>query len=162
MAADTRIEDDIQASPHGSHPVEAGVNAQDIQAHSSSFKQLTANTVDLKDSAVLMAQTGELNTTESAVGFAYSNQAVLQNTQAGVVVSNEIQLIDSDVRILIGRQVRADHIKTGIFIGRSVDATVETQLDGRKVALAGLAAGFGLGIVLTLGKLIFGEQRNNR
>jgi hypothetical protein len=76
-----------------------------------------------------------------------------------VVLSDQVDMAQSRSNIVIARDVKADHVQAKVFLARTVNGEVETLLDGPRTALAGLFAGLGLGLVITLARLLFRKSR---
>ncbi len=73
------------------------------------------------------------------IGLASTRKAILTNSGAGVVLAQNAELVNS---------------RTGILLAREVHGNVETILDTRGAAVAGLAAGAAVGLAFVVGSLL--------
>lgn len=138
---------------------EAGtVTAGEVNA-TGAVNQINANLVRVKESAVFLVQSGSLEFTQGGLVLASIQQADIAESGVVVLLSDEVVLQNSSASVLFARKVKADQIKSTVFIGREVEGQVETKMSGQQALLAGLAAGAGLGLVLSFFGWLLGRKR---
>lgn len=138
---------------------EAGaVTAEEVNA-SGAVNQINANLVRVKESGVFLIQSGSLEFQQGGIALASVQQANLKESGALVLLSDDVSLEDSSATIMIARNVKADEINTKVFFGREVEGQVNTVLNGTQALLAGLAAGAGLGLILSVFGWLVGRRR---
>jgi hypothetical protein len=77
---------------------------------------------------------------------------------AGVVLANSVDLGNTYAGLVAGGNVRSDQIETLIFLGNHVEGDVQTVVDTRSALIAGMVGGLMTGIVLLIGRLVFGRR----
>jgi hypothetical protein len=60
---------------------------------------------------------------------------------------------------VLAERVEAKSIRAGLVIGREIQGNVETLLDARTTLLAGLVGGIAAGLVMLVGKMLFGRKK---
>jgi hypothetical protein len=149
--------------------VQAGL----VRASQSAIQQLNADEVDLQTSLVGAVRTEELQAKDSIMGTAVIHQGSLQdsvvggiraetlsfNGAAAVVLANTMANKEIQAIAVIGTDVQADSIRTGLLISREVHGNVTTTVDNRTALLAGLAGGALAGLIMLLGRLLFGRKK---
>lgn len=138
---------------------EAGtVSAGEVNA-TGAVNQINANLVRVKESGVFLVQSGTLEFNQGGIVLASIQQANLSQASAVVLLSDDVVMQESSASVLFARKVKADQIKTSVFFGREVEGQIETKLSGQQALLAGLAAGAGFGLVLSIVGWLFGRRR---
>ena len=85
-----------------------------------------------------MARINSLTVKDGAVAFATAKRATLSNSTAAVVVARHVDATDTRATFLLAGQV---------------NGSVTTLLDTRQVAVMGVLAGLGIGMVLAASRL---------
>jgi hypothetical protein len=80
-------------------------------------------------------------------------QANLHDGGAGVIVSDAALVENATAGILVAREVHGTTLRTGVLLAGKVDGNVETLLDTVGAIGAGLAAGVGIGLMLTIARM---------
>jgi hypothetical protein len=80
------------------------------------------------------------------------------NGQAGVVVAGSVEFGNAYAGVVAGREVRGERIESIILLSRRVEGNVTTVIDTRGALIAGLVGGLFAGIMLLLGRMLFGKK----
>lgn len=118
------------------------VRADHFSAHQSAIGMLDAKVVSVEEGAVAFVQAEKM----SAGGYTGVVLAGSANVQHGMAV------------FVAGREVQVDGARTGILLARNVQGNVTTVLDTRGALLAGLVGGLFAGLMLMLGRVLFGRK----
>jgi len=62
------------------------------------------------------------------------------------------------VGLAAGREVHVNESRTGILLAKTVNGNVNTVLDTRGALIAGLTGGLFAGLMLLLGRMLFGRK----
>jgi len=98
-----------------------------------------ADTAMIQDAIALSVRGDVVSAESSTVALAVGEDVLLNDVRAGVVLADS---------------VKAERSSTVVLISREVHGSVETVLDARGAALAGIVAGVAVGIVLLAGNLL--------
>jgi hypothetical protein len=149
------------------------IDAELVRTNQTSIGQLNADEVELHISGVCTAGAVNMHARDSIIGTFACQQATLQDSIIGGVrgealtfngvtalaLANSISIQDVDAIVVAGTEINAENIRTGILICRDVKGNVTTVVDGRTALLAGLAGGAVAGLILLVGKLLFGRKK---
>lgn len=172
---------DSNASPENDQPqvvnlsqidVEA-VNAGLVRIHQSSAQVINAEDVELKQSMALEVNAGSVSARQSISGFVQADVVTVQdgavvaaraekmsvNGNAGLVVAGSVDFGNAYVGVVAGRDVRGERIESVILLARKVEGNVTTVIDTRGALIAGLVGGLFAGIMLLLGRMLFGRNK---
>ena len=119
------------------------VYAEDVNVNMGGVVLADSDSLRVEQGGVVMARTQDLVVEDGGVGLAFADTATFANVRAGVVVTQHVELEDA---------------RTLVLLSREIHGTVETVLDTRGAALAGIAAGLGVGLMLIIGGLL-GRRR---
>jgi hypothetical protein len=140
------------------HQSSAGeIQAEDVELKMSASANINSARVSTKSSAIAALQSVEVTTENSAVGAAQAERMSLSGV-AGAVMAGSVELDHSHVGILAGREVRGEQIKTMVLLAGKVEGNVTTLMDTRSALIAGLVGGLFAGIMLLLGRSLFGRK----
>jgi hypothetical protein len=151
-------------SSEGTEPVEpvqmkgGSITANEVHA-TGAINQVNATEVNFKDGGIFLMQAGSVDLNDSGAFLISTQKASVADSGMAVVLSDQVDMAQSRSNIVIARDVKADHVQAKVFLARTVNGEVETLLDGPRTALAGLFAGLGLGLVITLARLLFRKSR---
>jgi hypothetical protein len=150
------------------------VKAELVRTNQTAIRQLEAEEIELNISAVGTAQTNNLSLNDSMAGIIMSEQASVEdsivggiraqaisvNGITGLVTGNAITLGDGvKAGMIAGAKVEAENIYTSILLSPKVVGNVTTTVDGRTALMAGVAGGAIAGVILLVGKLLFGRKK---
>jgi hypothetical protein len=133
------------------------IQSEDVELSQSAGAKVTATNVKTHQSALGFVQAGEVTTQSSAVAVARAETMSI-NGQAGVVVAGSVEFGNAYAGIVAGDEVRGERIESVILLARTVNGNVTTVIDTRGALIAGLVGGLFAGIMLLLGRMLFGKK----
>ncbi|HRQ24554.1 MAG TPA: hypothetical protein PLF42_14100, partial [Anaerolineales bacterium] len=80
------------------------------------------------------------------------------NGVAGSVVAGSVEFGNAYAGLVAGREVRGERIESIILLSRKVEGNVFTVIDTRGALIAGMVGGLFAGIMLLLGRMLFGRK----
>jgi len=113
--------------------------ADDVSIAQGAAGSVQADTLILRDAVSLASRSTVVSAESSTLGTVIGDDVYLNDVRAGLIVADRIQ---------------ADRNSSVILLSREVHGNVETVLDTRGAALAGIAAGVAVGLVLFAGSLL--------
>ncbi len=148
------------------------VQAELVRMYLSASKDIKADEVDLQQSAAFEANAANMNANLSALGIVQSAEITLQNSVVGAVRADNVILTGASGAIIAdkiefgnitagwiaGREVKGEKIESVLLISPKVEGNVTTILDTRGVIIAGLISGLFTGMILLLGRALFGRK----
>jgi hypothetical protein len=148
------------------------VHAEMVRMHQASAETINANEVGLEQSAAVHVQAGSVNTHQSALVAVESEELLSQNSAIGFVeaqkasVRGYIGLVaaqNAEVQyalagVVVGNDVHVESARTVLLVGRNVTGNVTTLMDSRSALIAGLVGGLFSGLMLLLGRMLFGRK----
>lgn len=148
------------------------VNAQLVRMHQSSAGLVNSEDVDMTMSAVAQAKVTNLKLVDSGAALVSAEAATVQNSAVGVaqateltlngvsgaVVAGSVEFGNAYAGIVAGREVRGERIESMILLSPNVQGNVTTVMDTRGAVIAGLVGGLFAGIMLLLGRMLFGKK----
>lgn len=149
------------------------IKAELVRTNQTAIQQLEAEEIELNVSAVATAKTNDLSLNDSIAGVVMSEQASVEDSIVGGVraqavsvngitgfaVANSITFGDAKAGVIAGAKVEAENIHTGILLSPKVVGNVSATVDGRTALMAGLAGGAVAGVILLIGRLLFGRRK---
>jgi hypothetical protein len=133
------------------------IQAEDVELNMSSAASVNSARVSTTTSAIAALQSVEVTTQNSVVAAAQAEKMSLSGV-AGAVLAGNVELNHTHVGILAGRDVRGEQIKTVVLLAGKVEGNVTTMMDTRGALIAGLVGGLFAGIMLLLGRMLFGRK----
>lgn len=131
--------------------------AQQVELHQSAAANVKANHINMNQSAIGMANATEVSVASGAVGFAQAEKMSVGGF-TGVVVAGSAEVQHGVAVVVAGRDVHVAESRTGILIARNISGDVTTVLDTRGALIAGLVGGLFAGLMLLLGRALFGRK----
>ena len=143
-----------------------------VQMHQSSARVINAENVELNQGAVLELNAGSVSASQVGLGFVQADvvtvhdgavaaaraESMSVNGNAGLVVAESVEFGNAYAGIVIGDVVRGEKIESVILLSRKVEGNVTTVIDTRGALIAGLVGGLFAGIMLLLGRMLFGRK----
>ena len=133
------------------------VIAQEVELRQSAAGNVKADRFSAHQSAIGMLSAKEASVEESAVGFVQAEK-MSAGGYTGVVLAGSADLQHGMAVFVAGREVHVNEARTGILLARNVQGNVTTVLDTRGALLAGLVGGLFAGLMLMLGRALFGRK----
>ncbi|MBN1453849.1 MAG: hypothetical protein JW963_22735 [Anaerolineales bacterium] len=148
------------------------IEAEMVRMHQSAAQEITADEVVLHQAVALDVTTVELSAHEAALGLVNARDVEMTNSaagviraenvsmvgQAGVVLAESVNMGNTYAGLVAGGQVRGERIETLILLGNHVEGDIQTVVDTRSALIAGTVGGVLAGIVLLIGRLVFGRR----
>lgn len=131
--------------------------AQEVELRQSAAGNVKADRFSAHQSAIGMLSAKEASVEESAVGFVQAEK-MSAGGYTGVVVAGSADIQHGMAVFVAGREVHVNEARTGILLARNVQGNVTTVLDTRGALLAGLVGGLFAGLMLMLGRALFGRK----
>jgi hypothetical protein len=133
------------------------IQAEDVELNMSSAASINSARVSTTTSAIAALQSVEVTTQNSVVAAAQAERMSLSGV-SGAVLAGSVELNQSHVGVLAGREVRGEQVKSVILLAGRVEGNVTTMMDTRGALIAGLVAGLFTGLMLLLGRMLFGRK----
>lgn len=148
------------------------IEAEMVRMHQSAAQEITADEVDLHQSVALDVTTVDVSAHEAALGLVNAKDVEMTNSaagviraenvsmvgQAGVVLADSVDMGNTYAGLVAGGQVRGERIETLILLANHVEGDVQTMVDTRSALIAGTVGGVLAGVVLLIGRLVFGRR----
>ena len=131
--------------------------AQEVELRQSAAGNVKADHFSAHQSAIGMLSAKEASVEESAVGFVQAEK-MSAGGYTGVVVAGSADIQHGMAVFVAGREIHVNEARTGILFARNVQGNVTTVLDTRGALLAGLVGGLFAGLMLMLGRALFGRK----
>jgi hypothetical protein len=148
------------------------VKAELVRLHQSIARTVTSDEVALHQGIALDVATAQVKAHEAALGLVTTGEAYLTNSgagvlraenvsmegTAGVVLTGSANLGNTYAGMVAGREVRGERIESLLVLARRIDGEVHTVVDTRGAVIAGMVWGLFTGVILLLGRLLFGRR----
>jgi len=132
---ETVAADSVQINQGGAR----SIVAKDVELNRGSALTIQADNVSMQDSAAFVAQAETINSQGSNTFSSLGDFVKFSESRIGVVIAKEADMENSTSVVLLARQV---------------NGSVDTVLDTRGAALAGIVAGISVGLVIFVGNLL--------
>lgn len=133
------------------------IEAEDLEMHQSAAARVNSQRVATRESAIAALSANDVDMQNSAAAVVRAGNVFL-NGAAGAVVAGNAELNEVRVGLLASREVRAQHIDAVFVVARRVEGDVTTKLDVRGALIAGLVGGLITGMLVLLGRGLFGRK----
>jgi len=111
----------------------------------------------LNQASAGLVNTGEFLSQESSTGFVRAEKASISG-YTGAVVAGSADIHHGMAVFVAGREVHVRDARTIILLGQNVTGDVTTIMDARSALIAGLVGGLFAGLMLLLGRMLFGRE----
>ena len=133
------------------------INADEVELQQSAAGNVKANRVSADRSAMAMVSGGEVLAQNSALGFVQAEKMSVSG-YTGAVVAGSADIHHSMAGFVAGREVHVEESRTVVLLARNLHGDVTTMLDTRDALIAGLVGGLFAGLMLLLGRTLFGRE----
>ena len=133
------------------------INADEVELEQSAAANVKANHVSAHPPAMARVEAGEVLSQNSAMGFVQAEKASVSG-YTGAVVAGSADIHHGLAVFVAGREVHVQDARTVLLLGQNVDGNVTTLMDSRSALIAGLAGGLFAGLMLLLGRTLFGRD----
>jgi hypothetical protein len=148
------------------------VQAETVRMHQASADTINANAVELQQSAVAHVQASTVSTHQSALAAVEAEEVLSQNGvigfveaekasvrgYTGVVSAQNAEVHYSLAGVVVGNDVHMEGGRTLLLIGQNVTGNVTTVIEPRSALIAGLTGGLFAGLMVLLGRMLFGRK----
>lgn len=150
----------------------AAIQAELVRMHQSAAQTVSATEAELHQSVALRVAGDRVGAHEAALGVVSAAEAELVNSGAGAVraeivningcagavVTGRANLGNTYAGMVAAREVRGERIESLILLSGRVEGDIHTVVDTRGAIIAGLVGGLFAGLMLLLGRLLFGRE----
>jgi len=131
--------------------------AQEVELQQSAAGNIKTNHLSVHQSAIGMANAAEVLVTSGAVGFVQAEK-MSAGGYTGAVLAGSAEVQHGMAVFVAGRDVHVNESRTGILLARNLYGNVTTLLDTRGALIVGLVGGLFAGLMLMLGRMLFGRK----
>jgi hypothetical protein len=133
------------------------ITATDLQMEQSAATNLKASSVSTHQSALVAVQAEEVLSQNSAIGFVEAEKASVRG-YTGAVSAQNAEVYYSLAGLVVGNDVHTEGGRTILLVGKNVSGNVTTMMDSRSALIVGLVGGLFSGLMLLLGRMLFGRD----
>jgi hypothetical protein len=140
------------------HQAAAGtINAGEVALQQSAAANVKANSVNAHQSALAMVDAEEVLSQQSSIGFVQAEKASVMGN-SGAVLAQNAEVHYGMTGLVAGRVVHAENARTILLVGQNITGNVTPLMDSRTALIAGLTGGLFAGLMLLLGRMLFGRR----
>ncbi|MBT3322961.1 MAG: hypothetical protein HN392_11830 [Anaerolineae bacterium] len=132
--------------------------SEEVSMQQSGAVGLKAHTVSMQESGAIALEADDVSITNGGALLLQAENAQVQGS-AGVVLANNAELQEVAVLAVASQNLRAEKIQTKILFAGSVEGEVHTVVDTREAILIGLVGGIISGMILLMGRFLFGRNK---
>jgi hypothetical protein len=133
------------------------IAAQEVALHQSAAASVTADSVSAHQSGLAMVEAEEFLSQHNAIGFVQAEKASVRGYTAAVMAGSA-EVHYGLTGVAIGRELHVEGARAVLLVGRNVHGNVNTLMDSRSALIAGLTGGLFAGLLLLLGRTLFGRR----
>jgi hypothetical protein len=131
--------------------------ADEVELQQSAAGNMKANHVSAHQSALARVEAGEVLAQNSAMGFVQAEKVSVSG-YTGAVLAGSADLHHGMAGFVAGREVHVQNARTILLVAQNVNGNVTTLVDSRSALIAGLVGGLFAGLMLLLGRTLFGRE----
>jgi hypothetical protein len=133
------------------------INADEVELQQSAAGSVKANHISMHQSAMARVEAGEVLSQSSAIGFIQAEKASVSGYTAAVLAGS-VDIHHGMAGFVAGRDVHVQDARVVLLLGQNVTGDVTTLMDSRTALIAGLVGGLFAGLMLLLGRMLFGRE----
>lgn len=133
------------------------INANEVQLEQSAAAHVKASSVSTHQSALAAVEAEEVLSQNSAIGFVEAEKASVRG-YTGMVTAQNAEVHYALAGVVVGNDVHVEGARTILLVGQNVTGNVTTIIDSRSALIAGLTGGLFAGLMLLLGRTLFGRK----
>jgi hypothetical protein len=133
------------------------ITADEVELQQSAAGSVKANHISANQSAMARIEAGEVLSQSSALGFVQAEKASVSG-YTGAVLAGSADVHHGMAVFVAGREVHVQEARTILLVGQNVNGDVTTLMDSRSALIAGLVGGLFAGLMLLLGRTLFGRE----
>lgn len=148
------------------------VKAEIVRMHQASAESITATEMELEQSAAVHLKASAVSTHQSALVAVEAEELLSQNTAIGLVEADKasvrgyigaVAAQNAEVHyslagVVVGNDVHVEGGRTILLVGQNISGNVTTVVDSRSALIIGLVGGLFSGLMLLLGRMLFGRK----
>ena len=148
----------VQAEMVRMHQASAeSITATEIELEQSAAVHLKASSASTHQSALVAVETEEILAQNSAIGFVEAEKASVRG-YTGAVAAQNAEVHYSLAGVVVGNDVHVEGGRTILMVGQNISGNVTTFVDSRSALIIGLVGGLFSGLMLLLGRMLFGRR----
>ena len=150
---------DVQAKTVQMHQAAAQtISASDVEMQQSAAAAVKATNVNAHQAALAAVEATQVLSEQSFIGAMQTEKATVSGYTAAVAAGNA-ELHYSLAGVVVANEVHvADQTRIALLISKNVQGNVTTLMDTRSALIAGLVASLFSGMMLLLGRNLFGRK----
>jgi len=131
-------------------------------------REVTADRVDLTQSAALRVRGSLVEAQQSALGLVQSNEVFLKqgaaavvrsetavlDGYAGIVAAKTVQVKNGAAALVAGREIRGQRIQALLVIGNRIEGDIHMMFDQRQALMVALLGGLFAGLILSMRRVL--------
>ena len=133
------------------------VQADEVALNQSAASDVRANSVSAYQAALATVEAEEVLSQRSAIGYVQAEKASINGYTASVVAKSA-EVHYGMTGVVVGQEVHAEGARVILLVGRNVSGNVTPLLNSRSALIAGLTSGLFAGLMLLLGRMLFGRK----
>ena len=133
------------------------INASEVELEQSAAVNVKASSVNTNQSAMVAVEADEVMSQNSAIGFVEAEKASVRG-YTGVVSAQNAEVHYALAGVVVGNDVHLESARTILLVGQNVSGNVTTVISPRSALIAGLTGGLFAGLMLLLGRTLFGRK----
>jgi hypothetical protein len=148
------------------------IHAEVVRMKQADAETITAEEVNLQQSAAANVKATRLSATQSGLAFVEADEITAEQSMFGIVqvekmsvggITGVVMAGSADVHhgmagFVAGQDVHVNESRMGVLFAGTVHGDVYTVLDTRGALIAGLTGGLFAGLMLLLGRMLFGRK----
>jgi hypothetical protein len=133
------------------------INANGVELEQSAAANVKATSITTHQSALAAVEAEEVLAQNSVVGYVQAEKASVRG-YTGAVAAQNAEVYYSLAGVVVGNDVHVEGARTLLLIGQNVTGNVTTVIEPRSAVIAGLLGGLFGGLMLLLGRMLFGRR----
>jgi hypothetical protein len=133
------------------------INANEIELEQSAAANVKATSVSTHQSALVAVEAEEVLSQNSVIGFVEAEKASVRG-YTGAVSAQNAEVHYALAGVVVGNDVHVEGARTILLVGQNVTGNVTTIIEPRSALIAGLTSGLFAGLMLLLGRMLFGRR----
>ena len=133
------------------------INASQVKMEQSAAANIRADRVSTQMSALANVDAGEVLLEQSAVGYLKAEKASVSGYN-GVVAAGTADVRNSLAGFVVANDLHLTESRTILLMSQNIQGNVTTLMDTRSALIAGLLGGLFGGMMLLLGRMLFGRR----
>jgi hypothetical protein len=133
------------------------INASQVEMEQSAAAHVKATSVSAHQSALAAVEAEEVLSQNSVIGFVEAEKASVRG-YTGAVSAQNAEVHYALAGVVVGNDVHVEGARTILLVGQNITGNVTTVIEPRSALIAGLTGGLFAGLMLLLGRMLFGRR----